>query len=666
MKIRQAKINHFGKLNDQEMNFDDHINLIYGKNEAGKSTLIKFITSSFYGISKNKRGKELSDFDQYLPWIGEDFSGKISYELDNGSKYEVYRDFRKKNPQLFNEELEEVTKQYSIDKNKGSEFFYEQTKVDEGLFLSTLMVNQQEVKLEKAEQNIFIQKMANLVGTGDDKVSYQRAIDRINRRQLDEIGTDRSREKPINIINRQWQEWEQEKENLLTYRLKQQELEQKREQSEEQIEQIEMKLTFLEQLKKLAQNQTIEEEKIKIKTQMKQELENKLEEITKQEENLKAVSPENNQMETKAIEEEKKKVDQEKKKWKQTISIVIIIAVILNAISLSILSGIVPIFLLVFTFIILGTLFTIITKQKQHKWEKNQAKWQAKQMEKEKQNQEYTQKLSQIQQEKNILAQNQEELEIEITKMNEQYQKEKEKGEQTISASFAQKLTESQRKDILLETKSQGINNLFQQYQKRQNQLKLDFHTLAIEQKSIAPRLSDLANIQEQMAGLKEQKEQLEQLNKSMNLAKEILGKCYEKMKSTVTPRFTQNLSQTVAKITNGKYTHVRFHDEQGLLVETETGNYLPASRLSAGTIDQLYLSLRLSIAKELSEEPMPILLDEAFAYFDEERLTNCLRFLAQSYPNTQIFIFTCTNREQEIFTREQIPFHWLSLEEKS
>lgn len=168
------------------------------------------------------------------------------------------------------------------------------------------------------------------------------------------------------------------------------------------------------------------------------------------------------------------------------------------------------------------------------------------------------------------------------------------------------------------------------------------------------------------MAGLKEQKEQLEQLNKSMNLAKEILGKCYEKMKSTVTPRFTQNLSQTVAKITNGKYTHVRFNDEQGLLVETETGNYLPASRLSAGTIDQLYLSLRLSIAKELSEEPMPILLDEAFAYFDEERLTNCLRFLAQSYPNTQIFIFTCTNREQEIFTREQIPFHWLSLEEKS
>ena len=72
MKINKLKINSYGKLKEKEINFQDGINLIYGQNEAGKSTLIKFITNSFYGISKNKKGKEVSDFDKYKPWSGED------------------------------------------------------------------------------------------------------------------------------------------------------------------------------------------------------------------------------------------------------------------------------------------------------------------------------------------------------------------------------------------------------------------------------------------------------------------------------------------------------------------------------------------------------------------------------------------------------------------
>ena len=56
MQINNLKINGFGKLKDKEINLEDGINVIYGKNEAGKSTLLKFITSMFYGLSKNKNG----------------------------------------------------------------------------------------------------------------------------------------------------------------------------------------------------------------------------------------------------------------------------------------------------------------------------------------------------------------------------------------------------------------------------------------------------------------------------------------------------------------------------------------------------------------------------------------------------------------------------------
>ena len=55
MKINKLKINSYGKLKEKEINLENGINLIYGENEAGKSTLIKFIINSFYGISKNKK-----------------------------------------------------------------------------------------------------------------------------------------------------------------------------------------------------------------------------------------------------------------------------------------------------------------------------------------------------------------------------------------------------------------------------------------------------------------------------------------------------------------------------------------------------------------------------------------------------------------------------------
>ena len=218
MKINRLKINSYGKLKEKEIELKDGINIIYGQNETGKSTLINFIINSFYGISKNKKGKEISDYDKYKPWIGEEFSGKVEYELDNKEKFEIYRDFNKKNPKIFNENMEDISKEFNIDKNKGNEFFYEQTKIDEDLFLSTLAINQNEVKLENQAQNFLIQKIANLAQTGDDSTSFKKVIDRINRRQLDEVGTERSREKPINVISRKLQELLDEKENLEKYK----------------------------------------------------------------------------------------------------------------------------------------------------------------------------------------------------------------------------------------------------------------------------------------------------------------------------------------------------------------------------------------------------------------------------------------------------------------
>ena len=64
MKIQNIKINNYGNLKQKEIYLKNNINIIFGKNETGKSTLLNYLKNIFYGISKNKNGKELSDYEK--------------------------------------------------------------------------------------------------------------------------------------------------------------------------------------------------------------------------------------------------------------------------------------------------------------------------------------------------------------------------------------------------------------------------------------------------------------------------------------------------------------------------------------------------------------------------------------------------------------------------
>ena len=159
-----------------------------------------------YGCSKLKKGKNISNFEKYKPWNTEEFSGKIKYELDNNKKYEIIRKFKSKNPIIYNENSEDISKQFNNDKTKGINYFYEQTGIDEDLFISTTAVAQEEIKLEKNNENLIIQKITNIASTGEDNTSYKNAINKLNKKQLNEIGTSRSNDRPINKIEKRLNE----------------------------------------------------------------------------------------------------------------------------------------------------------------------------------------------------------------------------------------------------------------------------------------------------------------------------------------------------------------------------------------------------------------------------------------------------------------------------
>ena len=646
MKIKQLKINSYGKLKNKELNFKNGINIVEGKNESGKSTIFHFIVNSFYGISKNKKGKEYSDFEKYKPWGEEEFSGKIVYELDNGESFEVFRDFKKKNPKIFNENKEDISKQFNIDKNKGNEFFYEQTKVDESLFLSTLVVNQQEVKLEKTEQNMLVQKIANLVGTGEDNVSYQRAIDRINRRQLNEIGTERSREKPINKLIDEIEKLENEKQELGRYEDLKYQMEENKIELNTQIEKLENENNYLKELKLLIENEKIENEKIKLQENIKNENSEKINQLKNEIEKIKN----NNKNILENNLEKNKKI---KNKINKKIINLFILLLIINILQFIFVKNNIfkYIFLLTLpTYIIFSIIFLKNKKNKIKKLEKN------KKIEEEKINLEINNLNNQI----ILLEKNNSELEKEINKLKNNFNLKINLEKEKIKNKYLNKIEKNKLEENMTLEK---INLQIENIQNEINHEKIELHTLEIDKQNVEPKLDNLAKIEERLVNHKEEMSTLKNLEQSMNLAKEVLNLAYEKMRTSVTPKFTQNLSETIAHITNGKYTNVVFHNEEGLIVELENGNYESVSKLSVGTIDQLYLSLRLSMVEELSEEKMPIILDEAFAYYDTQRLKNILNYLANKYRDRQIILFTCTQREKEILKAFNISYHLIDLQ---
>lgn len=662
MKINKLKINSYGKLKEKEINFQDGINLIYGQNEAGKSTLIKFITNSFYGISKNKKGKEVSDFDKYKPWSGEEFSGKLEYELDNKEKYEIYRDFSKKNPKIFNENMEDISKEFNIDKNKGNEFFYEQTKIDEDLFLSTLAINQSEVKLENQAQNFLIQKIANLAQTGDDSISFKRVIDRINRRQLDEIGTERSREKPINIVARNLQELTNEKENLEKYKNFKYEFEDKENDLNDEILNLENENNFLREIKLQNENEKIENEKIKIKENIEKEnlekinlLNNKINELKINNKNILEKYLEKYLEKNSKNKNNKINKNKIKNKLIKKLNIIFILLIIINILQFIIIKNNIfkYIFLLtVPTFLI----FYIFLINKEKNKIKNNEK-----IEKNKFN-EINLKLMNLENEKKLIENNQKNNIDELNKIKNEFNLKNNLEKEKIKNKYLNKIEKNKINNFINLNNLENINFEIEKNQKNLNNKKIELHTLNLDKKNIEPQLDNLSKIEEELVNNNNKMSTLQNLNISMNLAKEVLNEAYEKMKNSVTPKFTENLSNNISNITNGKYDKVMFNESEGLIVALENGDYVPVNRFSIGTIDQLYLSLRLSMINELSDESVPIFLDEAFAFYDDDRLENILEYLNTKFSDRQIIIFTCTNREKNILKNKNIDYNYIEL----
>lgn len=712
MDIKNIKINAYGNLENKEINLDKKINIIHGANESGKSTMLSYIVNSFYGISKTKDGKDISDYDKYKPWNNNEFSGRISYELDNGEQYEVFRDFNKKNPKIYNKNLEDITDKFEIDKKEGSKFFLEQTGIDKQMYTSTVVSMQEEVRLDDKNQNMLIQKIANLAGTGEDNVSYKKALTKLQNKIRDEIGTNKTSQKPINILNNQIEEINKKIEEIKPNINKKYEIDNQKDLINENLKNLEIKKEILEEINKKNQNKLDYLKEKNIKEISKKDNEGHIEKLKKEantvkEEQMKLEKTvndlnkklEENKVEQSRIEQELNKENEQTenienskniKSSKNTIYIIFLIVFI----ALGILG--VALFKNYLVTIVLGILALIDiillitkkikvnriikeenklseTKKKEHIRDLEEEKEYilkeidkiSKELKEEESNQkEIASKNSMLQGQIILLEKTNTSLENELNSIKEKLEKLQSNNEEELLAQYNGKMD---REKLLQIINSIDIEPQLKNVETQINNEKIKLKGLEIEENTVIPQIDAMVELEETLQAKKEEYNNLKNQEDIINITIENLEQAYEEMKTTITPKFTENLSKNIEEISNGKYSKVTINDESGMVVENNRGEYINANNLSTGTIDQLYLSLRLSMIEDLSKESLPIILDETFAYFDNTRLENAIKYLikltqGENIKNHQVIIFTCTNREKEILEKQNYKYNLIEI----
>ena len=146
----------------------------------------------------------------------------------------------------------------------------------------------------------------------------------------------------------------------------------------------------------------------------------------------------------------------------------------------------------------------------------------------------------------------------------------------------------------------------------------------------------------------------------ALNLAMETIEKLSGNISHHVGDKLRERTSQILSEITGGKYQEVLMDGNLHMMVNTGD-RAVGLERLSRGTMEQIYFALRMA-AGELfcEEESFPVILDDVFGMYDEDRLAAVLRWMHKEQK--QIIISTCHKREMEILDREGIPYQKLLL----
>jgi len=161
--------------------------------------------------------------------------------------------------------------------------------------------------------------------------------------------------------------------------------------------------------------------------------------------------------------------------------------------------------------------------------------------------------------------------------------------------------------------------------------------------------LGDREAMEKQLAAVNQRLKKLEQTYAALELALDTLNQAKRELQRRFAPRIARCAQELLEQMTGGRYRRLIWEEDFGISAGTQTEDVLHnALWRSDGTVDQLYLALRLAVAEELTPH-VPLVLDDALVRFDDERLKAALQILKQMAEQKQILLFTCHSREKNL-----------------
>lgn len=617
MIIREANIGKFGKLENQKYQFAPQINVIYGANESGKSTLMQFLKAMLFGLEKTRVRKTLDTYNRYEPWdTPAYFYGSMMFETGQ-QQFLLERNFyyKEKRARLVNiRDGEELSVEYGdLDMLLGN--------VGAAAYENTCCIGQEQL-LPGRELGVLLEdERSNLAQTGSGDFQLSKAL----------------------------QELEQKRKNAEKTR---KELEQQR---LSHIHQLEVNQQVLErdiaglkaqQEKQSTQQGTVQEQVRALQQQM-EPVQTAYQTVCRREQELKsAVAQE--QLEWEQAEREQWKREQFRREQEKTdalqqksgknagfspLLLIGVAGLILAPVLRSAMDGfqkIAPALNIICIILILAGLVSAYRKSREKKTADSGQKHRQ--------------------------------------SVNDSVQNHREQDSRANDRANLQSVEREERKaapDQQLQRVCQQKSTLEEQLQKLKDQKKsLQLQAARQEgsgdqlQSQIQEKEVELENLTEQVAEL--QQETLEEQHAredrdALELAAETMSRLAARMSKTLEHTLDKEMSEILAQITGNVHEQLQVTDGQGIVLAEQLQKRTPEA-YSQGTMQQAYFSYRMAAGHMLmKEEPLPFLLDETFANYDEERLRQTLRWLAEQ--ENQIFLFTCRETEMRLLTEEDIPF---------
>lgn len=211
----------------------------------------------------------------------------------------------------------------------------------------------------------------------------------------------------------------------------------------------------------------------------------------------------------------------------------------------------------------------------------------------------------------------------------------------------------------IIVAKRQGLSGSISDVNERLNAKQLDIERLNWEIGLLEDNEDELNRNKYRHEELIQKQEEVKTRLAAVSLALNTIQGLSMDIHDSFGKELNQSVSRIIGDMTNNKYDDIKIDESLDIKVGWN-GNYIPIERLSAGTIDQLYLSLRMGVSKLLmGDETMPIILDDSFALYDETRIRAALK---QLINEKQVIIFSCHQREKSILDEMNLSYNYIEI----